>query len=140
MLKATVEIRHEIEANHQQRSPEMGSVSSGSIILQIMILDIVFSLDSVITAVGMVDHLSIMVAAVVISVLVMMLFANVISEFILAHPTVKMLALSFLMLIGVFLIADGLGRHIEKGYIYFAMAFSLSVEFLNLRRRKALES
>jgi predicted tellurium resistance membrane protein TerC len=104
-------------------------------ITQIVLMDIIFSLDSVITAVGMADHLYVMIAAVVIAVGVMLIFANRISDFVEKHPTIKMLALSFLMLIGVMLVADGLGRHIPKGYIYFAMAFSLGVEMLNLWAR-----
>ena len=107
----------------------------GSVILQIMVLDIVFSLDSVITAVGMARHIEVMIAAVVIAVGVMMVFAEAISDFIENHPTMKMLALSFLILIGVVLVLDGFGTHIEKGYIYFAMAFSLSVELINMRVR-----
>jgi predicted tellurium resistance membrane protein TerC len=105
------------------------------VLIQIMLLDIVFSLDSVITAVGMVDELSIMVLAVVVAVGFMMLFAGAISRFVDRHPTVKILALSFLLLIGVTLIAEGLDQHISKGYIYFAMAFSVMVEMFNLRLR-----
>ena len=101
-----------------------------------MILDTVFSLDSVITAVGMVDNVQIMIVAVVVSVLVMMAFANPVSEFILAHPTVKMLALSFLLMVGLVLVADGTGHHIEKGYVYGAMGFSMLVEFFNFRMRQ----
>jgi len=108
-----------------------------SVIVQIMILDIVFSLDSVITAVGMVDVLWVMIAAVMIAVGIMMLSAEPISAFVHKHPTVKMLALSFLLLIGVTLIADGFGQHIPRGYIYFAMGFSVFVEMLNLRLRKS---
>jgi predicted tellurium resistance membrane protein TerC len=108
-----------------------------SVLVQIMLLDIVFSLDSVITAVGMVDHVEIMIAAVVIAVLVMMLFAEVVSEFVERHPTIKMLALSFLLLIGMNLVAEGAGFHIPKGYTYFAMGFSVFVEMLNLKVRKA---
>ena len=104
-------------------------------IIQIVLLDIVFSLDSVITAVGMVQQIPVMIAAVVIAVVLMMLFAGPISDFVERHPTVKMLALSFLLLIGVALIADGLGMHIPSGYIYFAMGFSVMVEMLNLRLR-----
>ncbi len=96
-------------------------------------MDVIFSLDSVITAVGMAEHIQIMILAVIISVIVMIVFANQISDFVQAHPTVKMLALSFLMLIGVVLVSDGVGTPISKGYVYFAMAFSLLVEFLNLR-------
>jgi predicted tellurium resistance membrane protein TerC len=101
-----------------------------------MFLDIVFSLDSVITAVGMVDHISIMIAAVIIAVGVMMFFAGMISRFVDQHPTIKMLALSFLLLIGMNLIAEGVGFHIPKGYTYFAMGFSVFVEMLNLKMRK----
>jgi len=104
--------------------------------VQIMLLDIVFSLDSVITAVGMAQHIEIMIAAVVVSVGVMLLFARAVGEFVERHPTIKMLALSFLILIGVMLVAEGLGKHIEKGYAYFAMAFSFGVEMINIRVRK----
>ena len=107
-----------------------------SVLIQIMILDIVFSLDSVITAVGMVDQLGVMVAAVVMAVAFMMVFARPVSDFVERHPTVKMLALSFLILIGVSLVAESFDQHIPKGYIYFAMAFSVLVEMLNLRARK----
>jgi predicted tellurium resistance membrane protein TerC len=108
-----------------------------SILVQIMLLDIVFSLDSVITAVGMAEDLGVMIAAVVIAVGFMMAFAGPVSTFVDRHPTVKMLALSFLLLIGVALVADGLNQHIPKGYIYFAMAFSVGVELLNLRSRRS---
>ena len=106
-------------------------------LLQILLLDIVFSLDSVITAVGMVDHIAVMIAAVMLAVAVMMFFAGIISRFVERHPTLKMLALSFLLLIGVNLIGSGLGFHIPKGYTDFAMGFSVFVEMLNLRIRKA---
>jgi predicted tellurium resistance membrane protein TerC len=105
------------------------------VLAQIMALDVVFSLDSVITAVGMVQHVSIMIAAVVAAVLVMMVFARPIGDFVSRRPTVKMLALAFLLVIGMMLITDGFGHHVPKGYIYFAMAFSLFVEMLNLRAR-----
>jgi predicted tellurium resistance membrane protein TerC len=108
--------------------------------VQIGLLDIVFSLDSVITAVGMAQHLVIMVTAVVIAMGVMLLFANSIGEFIERHPTMKMLALSFLILIGVMLVAEGFQQHVPKGYVYFAMAFSLLVELLNMRIRKTAEA
>jgi predicted tellurium resistance membrane protein TerC len=108
-----------------------------AVVTQILLLDIVFSLDSVITAVGMVNRIPVMVAAVVIAMLVMLLFVNQISAFVDRHPTIKMLALSFLILIGTMLVAEGFGQHINKGYIYFAMAFSVAVEFLNIRMRKA---
>ncbi|HYT63796.1 MAG TPA: TerC family protein, partial [Gemmatimonadales bacterium] len=109
--------------------------SFASVVGQIMLLDIVFSLDSVITAVGMARHLAVMITAVVLAVAVMMFAATPISEFVHRHPTVRMLALSFLLMIGVSLIADGLGQHIAKGYIYFAMGFSVFVELLNIRVR-----
>ncbi|HEY6105832.1 MAG TPA: hypothetical protein VIV59_07615 [Anaeromyxobacteraceae bacterium] len=104
----------------------------------IAVLDVVFSLDSVITAVGMARHLSVMVAAMVIAVAVMVVFAGAIGAFVERHPTMKMLALVFLLLIGVMLVAEGTGRHIERGYVYFAMVFSLSVELLNMRMRRAM--
>jgi predicted tellurium resistance membrane protein TerC len=103
--------------------------------LQIIVIDLVFSLDSIITAVGMVDTVAVMIAAVIVSVGLMMLFARSIGTFVSDHPTIKMLALSFLLLVGMALVADGLGNHVPKGYIYFAMAFSLAVEMLNLRMR-----
>ena len=101
-----------------------------------MMIDLVFSIDSIITAVGLVDQVAVMIAAVIASVLLMMVFARPIGEFVSAHPTIKMLALSFLLLVGVTLVADGSGYHVPKGYIYFAMAFSLGVETLNLRMRR----
>jgi predicted tellurium resistance membrane protein TerC len=104
-----------------------------------MLLDIVFSLDSVITAIGMVRQVGVMVAAVVIAVIIMLVFVNVISNFVDRHPTIKMLALSFLILIGVVLVAEGFHQHIPRGYIYFAMAFSIGVEVLNMRARKVTE-
>ena len=106
-----------------------------AVLVQITLLDIVFSLDSVITAVGMVDQIAIMIIAVILAIIVMMIFANPVSDFVERHPTIKMLALSFLLLIGVNLIAEGLGFHIPRGYTYFAMAFSLLVEMLNLKMR-----
>ena len=127
---------------HQLLEGEKGVTSSkvqatlGAVIVQIVIIDAVFSLDSIITAVGMVEHIEVMVAAVIVSVALMMLFAGTIGDFVSKHPTVKMLALAFLFLIGVVLIADGLDHHIPKGYVYFAMAFSLAVEVLNLRSKK----
>ena len=130
---------HEI---HQRLEGEQGSSSSrvaptfASVIVQILLLDVVFSLDSVITAIGMVDHIGIMVAAVIVAVFVMIGFAGAISRFVEHHPTVKMLALSFLLLIGMTLMAEGFDQHIPKGYIYSAMAFSVFVELLNLRVRR----
>jgi predicted tellurium resistance membrane protein TerC len=138
VAKATWEIHDKLEGSeHGAAAPRVAGF--GAILLQIVLLDIVFSLDSVITAVGMAQHIEIMVTAVVIAVLVMMAFAGSISAFIERHPTMKMLALSFLLLIGVVLIADGFGQHVSKGYIYFAMAFSLFVEVLNLRLRRTPE-
>ena len=107
-----------------------------AVILQIMVIDMVFSLDSIITAVGMVDEIEVMIAAVVVSVVLMMVASGPISRFVSQHPTIKMLALSFLVVVGVVLIADGFGLHIPKGYVYFAMAFALAVEMLNIRARK----
>jgi predicted tellurium resistance membrane protein TerC len=107
-----------------------------AVVIQIMLLDVVFSLDSVITAVGMVKELAVMIAAIVLSVIVMLIFAEPVSRFIQEHPTMKMLALSFLILIGVMLIAEGLGQHVDKGYIYFAMAFAIAVEIVNMAVRK----
>jgi predicted tellurium resistance membrane protein TerC len=134
IAKATFEIHNALEGS--QGEVHVGAQKSVfSILLQIVIIDIIFSLDSVITAIGMVKNIEIMVAAVVISVGIMMLFANPISVFILRHPTLKMLALAFLILIGFVLVAEGFGKHIEKSYIYFAMAFSLIVEMLNLKLR-----
>ncbi|MBK7874523.1 MAG: TerC family protein [Planctomycetes bacterium] len=136
--KATWEIHDKLEAASEHGPKGGAKAAFGAILVQIVLLDIVFSLDSVITAVGMANQIAIMVAAVVIAVGVMLVFANTVSEFVERHPTIKMLALSFLILIGVMLVAEGMGKHIEKGYIYFAMAFSLLVEILNMRlRRKA---
>ncbi len=136
LAKATFEIHHNLEGEEEEH--ERGkAVSFSGVIAQIMVLDIVFSLDSVITAIGMAEHVPVMVAAVVIAVLVMMIAAGPISDFVEDHPTIKILALSFLLLIGMSLVAEGLGQHIPKGYIYFAMGFSVFVEMLNLRMRKA---
>ena len=130
-------MRSTIGSKERKGTPRAKAASSfASVLVQIALLDIVFSLDSVITAVGMVDHVSVMVMAVVISVLIMMLAAEPISAFVHRHPTVKMLALSFLLLIGMSLVAEGFDHHIPKGYIYFAMGFSVFVEAMNLRIRK----
>jgi len=134
--KATIEIHDGLEGEDVHASGH-APPSFGAVILQIMLLDIVFSLDSVITAVGMADEVGIMIAAVVLAVAIMMFSAEPISRFVNGHPTVKMLALSFLLLIGLSLIGDGLGMHIPKGYIYFAMGFSVFVEMINLRVRGA---
>ena len=133
--KATHEIHGSLEGEEGHAAAKVYA-SFASVIVQIMLLDIVFSLDSVITAVGMVDDIRIMIAAVVIAILFMMGFSGSIGRFVQRHPTVKMLALSFLLLIGVTLIAESLDQHIPKGYVYFAMAFSVFVEMLNLRLRK----
>jgi len=134
LAKSTVEIHHKLEGEEGERSAKVGAKFWG-VILQIMLLDIIFSLDSVITAVGMANRLEVMVAAVVIAVLVMLYASKPISAFVKQHPTIKMLALSFLLLIGVSLIAEGLEFTIPKGYIYFAMGFSVFVEMLNLQLR-----
>ena len=134
LAKATFEIHHNLEGD--QGHGAAGKVASfGAVIAQIMVLDVVFSLDSVITAIGMAEHLPVMIAAVVIAVVVMMAAAGSVSRFVEGHPTVKMLALSFLLLVGMSLVADGFGQHISKGYIYFAMGFSVFVEMLNLKVR-----
>jgi predicted tellurium resistance membrane protein TerC len=132
--KSTMEIHEKLEGEEVVSSANIGK-SFGTVIVQILLLDIVFSLDSIITALGMASQLAIMVAAVAIAVGFMMLFSGKISAFVEKHPTIKMLALSFLLLIGVALIGDGFDMHIPKGYIYFAMAFSVLVEMLNLRLR-----
>jgi predicted tellurium resistance membrane protein TerC len=137
--KSTHEIHDRLEGEEGEASTRVGP-SLRSVLIQIVLLDIVFSLDSVITAVGMAEELGVMVTAVVVAVGFMMFFARPISEFVDRHPTVKMLALSFLLLIGMALIADGLDRHIPKGYIYFAMAFSVGVELLNLRARRGIKA
>jgi predicted tellurium resistance membrane protein TerC len=134
MGKATHEMHNRLEGDEGHSSAKVPP-SFSAVIVQILLLDVVFSLDSVITAVGMVEQIEVMIAAVVVAMVVMLVSAGAISDFVERHPTVKMLALSFLLLIGVTLIADGLGHHIPKGYIYFAMGFSVFVEVLNLRAR-----
>ncbi len=133
--KSTHEIHAKIEGGEELHAPG-GRALFGLVLVQIAVLDIVFSLDSVITAVGMANQLWIMIAAMVCAMVVMLFAAGPIGNFVTRHPTMKVLALSFLLLIGVMLVAEGLGKHIEKGYIYFAMAFSLLVELLNMRMRK----
>ncbi|MFV0336974.1 MAG: TerC family protein [Chthoniobacterales bacterium] len=135
--KSTHEIHNKLEDAAESHEPSRVGITFRSVIIQIILLDVVFSLDSVITAVGMVNNISIMIAAVVIAVIFMMFFAGPISDFVESHPTIKILALSFLLLIGVALIADGCGQHIPKGYIYFAMGFSVFVEVLNIRMKKS---
>jgi predicted tellurium resistance membrane protein TerC len=135
LAKSTHEMHQQLEGPEGEGSTKVAA-SFSAVIVQILLLDVVFSLDSVITAVGMVDELPIMITAVVLAVIVMLVSAGRIGEFVDRHPTVKMLALAFLLLIGTTLIADGLGFHIPKGYIYFAMAFSVFVEVMNLKARK----
>jgi predicted tellurium resistance membrane protein TerC len=133
--KSTGEVHQLLEGEEGGESRNVASSFFG-VVVQILIIDLVFSLDSIITAVGMVSEVAVMIAAVVASVGLMMLFAGAIGRFVSDHPTIKMLALSFLVVVGVVLIADGFGHHVPKGYIYFAMAFSVSVEMLNIRLRK----
>jgi predicted tellurium resistance membrane protein TerC len=133
--KSTGEVHQLLEGEEGSESHKVASSFAG-VIAQIMVIDLVFSLDSIITAVGMVSEVGVMIAAVVASVGLMMLFASSIGRFVSDHPTIKMLALSFLVVVGVVLIADGFGHHVPKGYIYFAMAFSVGVEMLNIRMRK----
>jgi len=132
--KSTGEIHQALEGATGHASRRVAATLAG-VLAQIVVIDLVFSLDSIITAVGMVDEVAVMVAAVVASVALMMAFSGAIAQFVSRHPTIKMLALSFLIVVGVALIADGLGTHVPKGYIYFAMAFSVAVEMLNIRMR-----
>jgi predicted tellurium resistance membrane protein TerC len=136
IYKGTQEIHARVEGEEHGHESGPASITFVSAIIQIGILDIVFSLDSVITAVGMADHLSIMMIAVVIAVIIMLVASGPLSRFISKHPTIKMLAFSFLLLIGMVLVADGLGLHIPKGYVYAAMGFSVMVETLNLLARR----
>ncbi len=138
IAKAVYEIDHDMEGEESEADSgaKKAAVGFAAVVIQIGIIDIVFSLDSVITAVGMAKHLEVMVAAIVIAVAVMVLASGAVSRFVNAHPTVKMLALAFLVLIGVMLVADGVGFHIPKGYIYFSMGFAMFVEALNLLRRR----
>jgi predicted tellurium resistance membrane protein TerC len=138
LAKSTLEIHGGLEGEETHPDARIRATFT-SVILQIAVIDIVFSLDSVITAVGMADHVQVMIAAVVVAVIVMMFLAGPIGDFVDRHPTIKMLALSFLILIGVALVGEGLDLHIPKGYIYFAMAFSVAVEMLNIRVRKKME-
>lgn len=135
ILKSTMEIHHKLEGEDGSQS-RVVSPSFASVIFQILLLDIIFSLDSVITAVGMVDNIKVMIAAVLASTFVMIISANAISNFVEKHPTIKVLALSFLLMIGMTLIAESFHIHIPKGYVYFAMAFSIIVELLNIKMRK----
>jgi predicted tellurium resistance membrane protein TerC len=133
--KSTGEIHQSMEGEEGHESSAVKATFT-AVILQIMVVDMVFSLDSIITAVGMVDQIEVMIAAVILSVGLMMLFAGAIGRFVSEHPTIKMLALSFLVVVGVVLIAEGFDQHVPKGYVYFAMAFSVCVEMLNIRLRK----
>jgi predicted tellurium resistance membrane protein TerC len=133
LVKSTHEIHDQMEEHVQQQAPVVASFFA--VLVQISLLDIVFSLDSVITAVGMVDEIAVMIIAVILAIIVMMVFAGPVSGFVERHPTIKMLALSFLLLIGMNLVAEGVGFHIPKGYTYFAMAFALFVEMLNFKMR-----
>jgi predicted tellurium resistance membrane protein TerC len=137
--KSAHEIYDKLEAKHEETATPSGSSAYAWTLAQIMVLDIVFSLDSVITAVGMADVIPVMVAAMVIAVGVMLVSARTIGEFVDRHPTMKILALSFLMLIGVMLLAEGFGEHVNKGYIYFAMGFAVLVEIFNMRLRKSVK-
>ncbi|MFW6087937.1 MAG: TerC family protein [Myxococcota bacterium] len=139
IAKSTHEIYAKVETHEPAaaKSPRRTTAGLAGVVAQIMVLDLVFSLDSVITAVGMADEIAVMVAAVVIAVLVMLVFAQAIGRFVNTHPSMKVLALSFLLLIGVLLVADGFGKHLDKGYIYFAMGFALLVELVNMRMRRA---
>lgn len=142
LAKSTFEIHHKIEGDpqiHLHEAEHVGGkkkISANLMLVQILLLDVVFSLDSVITAIGMASHIPIMVAAMLLSMLIMLVSAGKISSFVDKHPTIKILALSFLLLIGVMLVAESFGAHVSKGYIYFAMAFSLAVELMNMRYRK----
>ncbi len=138
LWKSTKEIHQLLEGEEDDLQASAARASFGAMILQIMLIDLVFSLDSIITAVGMVSNLPVMIAAVVASVALMMAFAGTIGRFISAHPTIKMLALSFLVVVGVVLIAQGFDHEVPKGYIYFAMAFSVCVEMLNMRMQRAM--
>ena len=135
LVKGTMEIHHTVEGAEEDTN-SLKKVTFGAVLVQIMMLDIVFSLDSVITAIGMAEHQGVMIAAVVIAMGIMLFAAKPVSDFVNAHPTVKMLALSFLLLVGMALIADGFDVHIPRGYLYFAVAFSLGVECLNLWARR----
>ena len=135
LVKSTLEIHHKVEGQYEEQSVKKVS-SFGYAILQIMLLDIIFSFDSILTAIGLTDQLILMVIAVVISMIVMMVFAKAVGDFVNKHPTIQILALSFLILIGVMLIVEGAHYHVPKGYIYFAVFFSLAIEMLNMRFRK----
>ena len=136
IVKAICEIHDKVEGGPHAPPATRAGATLAAVVIQITVMDVVFSLDSVITAVGMVDEVWIMVAAIVIAIVVMLIAMNVVSNFVERHPSVKILALAFLVLIGIVLVADGLGRHVPKGYIYFSMAFALAVELVNMRFRR----
>lgn len=138
LMKSTLEIWHSVEGSEDDKPSFQGAASFAMVLAQIAVIDIIFSLDSVITAVGLVQHIPVMVAAIMISVIVMLIFAASISRYIEEHPTLKILALSFLIMVGTLLIAEGFDVHVPKGYIYFAMAFSFGVEILNIKMRSML--
>ena len=143
LAKATFEIHNLMEGAHEPGVQRKGAISAGAVLSQVVLLDLVFSLDSVITAVGMADRIEVMITAVIVAVAVMIAFAGAVSRFIARHPSMKTLALAFLVMIGVLLVADGLGQHLPRGYVYFAMAFSLLVELINLKattRRQSAEA
>ncbi|HET6463569.1 MAG TPA: TerC family protein, partial [Candidatus Krumholzibacteria bacterium] len=135
LAKSTLEIHEKLEGDEHEQGKARVAAKFGAVVFQIVLLDIVFSLDSVITAIGLSGHLGVMITAVIIAVIFMMVFSKSLSDFVDRHPTIRMLALSFLLLIGISLVGEGLEFHIPKGYIYFAMAFSVGVEMLNLRIR-----
>ncbi len=136
VFKATREIHEEVEGPQLESAGTIAATTFGAALVQIFLLDLVFSLDSVITAVGMADRVDVMISAVVVAVIFMIAAASTVTEFIERHPTIKLLALSFLLLVGVALVAEGFHQHLPRGYIYAAMGFSIFVEFLNMRRRK----
>lgn len=138
LMKSTLEIWHSVEGSEDDKPSFKGAASFALILAQIAVIDIIFSLDSVITAVGLVQHVPVMVAAIMVSVIVMLIFAASISRYIEEHPTLKILALSFLIMVGTLLIAEGFDVHVPKGYIYFAMAFSFGVEILNIKMRSVM--
>ena len=136
IVKAIFEIHDRVEGSPHAPPATRAGATLAAVVIQITVMDVVFSLDSVITAVGMVDEVWIMVAAIVIAIVVMLIAMNAVSDFVERHPSVKILALAFLVIIGIVLVADGLGRHVPKGYIYFSMAFALAVELVNMRFRR----
>ena len=136
IYKSTLEIRSKIEGSHDLQDPSLRTITMNAAIAQIVVIDVVFSFDSILTAVGLVDNLLVMILAVIIAMVIMLAFAKSVSDFVNANPTIKMLALAFLMMIGLILVVDAFHIHVPKGYVYFSMAFSLAVEMLNLRMHK----